>query len=603
MKKVFAFLSLFLALAVLGSAGFVRATELQEDANVRYDAISEGILTAYYPTDREAGYLLGVAPGTPGSQLRSVCVPYGAQLSSETLGTGATLSYTAPDGAATSMTVVVTGDLNGDAAVSITDMLMIKSYLLGEALEGPAAAAGDVNYDGSVSITDFLQVKSSLLGLSQIAAGAPDQDAEPMRLLTPGSSDSWDISAAGFASQDEALVTVSETGLLTAVAGEGSTFVYALDEAGSVTARILVTVLAEPLAVALEASAQRIQMGQALTLEPLFNHPVTPAVSWASSDSAICTVDENGTVTGVTYGIATVTATLSNGSTAQCDVTVSPPITSLALEKSLHKIKPGTTRQLNALAEPMDSGEELIWSSSDPAIVAVDETGTVTGLDYGTATVTVTGKYSGLTASCTVKVCDVIQVAMTFDDGPSAYTAKLLDFLKENDIKVTFFVVGERIPYYEEELKREVAEGHEIGYHSYDHTIQTTISTDRVTKDYEKTAKMLKELTGADFTLWRSPGGGYNQKVLNAIPLPHIYWSVDTKDWQTKNTEKVRSAILNKATDGSIILLHDLHKTTVEGSILAMQEMIEGDYEFLTVTEILSRDGTPPQPSTNYMGG
>jgi peptidoglycan/xylan/chitin deacetylase (PgdA/CDA1 family) len=192
---------------------------------------------------------------------------------------------------------------------------------------------------------------------------------------------------------------------------------------------------------------------------------------------------------------------------------------------------------------------------------------------------------------------------MTFDDGPSAHTGKLLDFLKENDIKVTFFVVGERIPYYEEELKREVAEGHEIGYHSYDHTIQTTISTDRVTKDYEKTAKMLKDLTGADFTLWRSPGGGYNQKVLNAIPLPHIYWSVDTKDWQTKNADKVCSAILNKATDGSIILLHDLHKTTVEGSIRAMQEMIEGDYEFLTVTEILSRDGTPPQPSTNYMGG
>ena len=178
-----------------------------------------------------------------------------------------------------------------------------------------------------------------------------------------------------------------------------------------------------------------------------------------------------------------------------------------------------------------------------------------------------------------------------------------MDFLKENDIKVTFFVVGERLQHYAEELKQEVNEGHEIGYHSYDHTIQTTISTDRVKKDYEKTANILQELTGAEFTLWRSPGGGYNQRVLDAIPVPHIYWSVDTKDWQTKNADKVCSAILNKATDGSIILLHDLHRTTVEGSIMALQEMIEGDYEFLTVTEILSRDGTPPLPSTNYQKG
>ena len=601
MKKFFTILSLLLAVAVLGTSGSVRATE--PPADLRYDVSAEGILSAYYPMDREAGYLLGVAPGTDGQRLCDTCVPYGTLLSAEAAATGSTLSYTGPDGTTAALTVVVTGDLNGDAAVSITDMLMIKSYLLGEALEGPAAAAGDVNYDGTVSITDFLQVKSSLLGLSRISAGVPGDEAEEMLLLSPGTSDTWNIQANTFVSQDTALVSVSETGTVTATAGAGSTFVYALDETGAAIDRILVTVLNEPLTVTLEAPAARVQIDQTLTLGATFNHPVKANLSWSSSDPAICTVDETGTVTGVTYGTATVTATLSNGNTAQCDVTVSPPITSLSLEKSLHKIKPGTTRQLAALADPMDSGEELIWSSSDPAIVTVDETGLVTGVAYGSATVTVTGKYSGLSASCTVKVCDVIQVAMTFDDGPSAHTAKLLDFLKEHDIKVTFFLVGEMIPYYGEAVKREVAEGHEIGYHSYDHTIQTTISTDRIIQDYEKTSKMLKDLTGAEFTLWRSPGGGYNQRVLDAIPVPHIYWSVDTKDWQTKNADKVCSAILKNATDGSIILLHDLHKTTVEGSIMALQQMIEGDYEFLTVTELLSRDGTPPQPSTNYVRG
>lgn len=623
MKKLFTFLSLLLVVATLGFFPFVIATEdtvppdhtvPQETAPsetvpeetvpsvVRYDPLAEGILSAYYPL--EAGYLLGVAPGTEASRLISTCVPYGAALSTEALGTGSTLTYTAPDGNTAALTVVVTGDLNGDATVSITDMLMIKSFLLGEPLEGAAAAAGDINYDGGVTITDFLQVKSSLLGLSQITAGLPSADSEPMLLLCPGTSDAWaPEGAVAFESADNTLVTVSETGIITAASGEGSAFVYGLDAAGAVIDRILVTILNEPLTVSLDAPSVRLQMGQAMTLQPLFNHPVTPAVSWASSDPAICTVDEAGTVTGVAYGLATVTATLANGSFATCEVAVSPPISSIALEKTLYKIKPGATRQLNALTDPMDSGEELVWSSSDPAIVTVDETGTVTGLAYGTATVTVTGKYSGLSASCDVKVCDVIQVAITFDDGPSAHTAKLLDFLKEAGIKATFFLVGERLPYYEEEVIREVAEGHEIGYHSYDHTIQTTLSSEKITRDFEKTSQMLKDLTGAEFTVWRSPGGGYNQRVLSCIPLPHIYWWLDTKDWQTRNADKVYSAIINKSTDGSIILLHDLHKTTVEGSIRAMREMMEGDYEFLTVTELISRNGTPPEPSTNYMRG
>lgn len=630
MKKFFTVLSLVLMLAVIGLPAFAEGetteqtvpqetlpevtlpeetipeeTVPQETAppSLRYDPLAEGILSSYYPIDRASGYLLGVAPGTPARKLLSVCVPFGSTLSTEEVGTGSTVTYTAAQGAAASLTVVVTGDLNGDAAVSITDMLMIKSFLLGEPLETVAAAAGDINFDGNVTITDFLRVKSALLGLGDITTGWPAQAADPMLLLSPGVGEAWSVpGAASFVSGDPALVTVGENGTVTAPAGEGSAFVYALDASGNILSRALVTVLNDPVSLFLESTAG-LQMGQTLTLEPRFNHPVTPAVSWESSDPSVAAVDETGTVTGITYGVTTVTATLSNGSSAQCQVTVSPPITAIALEKNLYKIKPGSTRALSAVMTPADSGEELIWESADPAIATVDTTGTVTAVSYGTTTVTVKGKYSGLTASCEVKVCDVIQVAMTFDDGPSAHTAKLLDFLKEAGIPVTFFLVGERIPYYEETLKREVAEGHEIGYHSYDHTIQTSLSSEKITADFQKTNKMLKELTGAEFTLWRTPGGGFNQRVLNAVPLPHIFWTVDTLDWKTRNADKVYSAIVSKAFDGSIILLHDLHKTTVEGSIRAMQEMIEGDYEFLTVTELLSRNGTPPKPSTDYQRG
>ena len=152
-------------------------------------------------------------------------------------------------------------------------------------------------------------------------------------------------------------------------------------------------------------------------------------------------------------------------------------------------------------------------------------------------------------------------------------------------------------------MKREVAEGHEIGYHSYSHQIQTGLSSEQIISDFEKSTTILKDLTGAEFTLWRTPGGGFNDRVLKCVKLPHIMWSVDTYDWKTLNANKVYSAILNNAKDGSIILLHDLHRTSVEGAIMAMQEMIKGDYEFVTVTELLSRDGIPPVNSKNYYSG
>ena len=95
------------------------------------------------------------------------------------------------------------------------------------------------------------------------------------------------------------------------------------------------------------------------------------------------------------------------------------------------------------------------------------------------------------------------------------------------------------------------------------------------------------------------PGGDYNDRILKCIPLPHIGWSVDTRDWETQSSESNYQSI-RKARDGDIILLHDLYSPSVNGAIRAMKEMIAGDYEFLTVTELLSRNGTAPQKHTNY---
>ena len=578
------------------------------ETNGRYDPAIDGIVSSYYSIDRDAACIYGIAPGTTIQQLQNVCMPGKIVFSSETLATGTTLSVIDPDTneALHSLTAIVTGDLNGDGAVTVTDMLMVKSKLLGQELTDTAMLAADVNYDGNVTITDFLRLKSCLLGLEGITAGKKANAAaqNEILLLTPGASAGWDhgTEAVAFATDDAAIAAVSAEGIVTAGNLEGSTYIYALDQDGNVLTKTVVTVLREQLTLSLGSDEFNILVGKTLQLTAQFNHPVNPNVTWQVEDTSIATVDSNGLVTALTIGITKITASVA-GSSTTAELKVIPPITDLDTGKTLYKVKPGNSRVIDLIVAPADVDEEFIWSSSNTDIVTVSQDGIITGVAYGTAKVTVTGKYSGLSASCDVKVCNLKQVAFTFDDGPGGPTVKLLDFLKENDIKVTFFLVGDRLRNYPATLKRQVDEGHEIGYHSYDHTIQTTISSARITSDYEKTTQILKDMTGGEFTLWRTPGGGYNDRVLDAVPLPHILWSVDTRDWEVLNTNKVYNNIMSYAKDGSIILIHDLYNSSVNGAIMAMEEMMKGDYEFLTVTELLSRDGTPPEAGETYRQG
>ena len=657
------YILLVLALALGPVLGItVQGAELP----TRYDGFIEGIVSSYYHIDREKGFIVGIAPGTTAQQLLNVCLPGNCTVSQDRLATGVTLTATctaptppetlpedttapadeettaatlppeestppaaeateppaestespsettvqettpsAPPESETktyTLTVIVTGDLNGDGNVTITDMLMIKSAILGEQLSDNAAAAADINYDGKITITDFLKVKSCLLGLEEVTSGRPagTAPADPLILMTPDSSESWSSpGAVTYATDDNTVAMIDEKGCITTGTQEGSTFVYALDEQGSVLSRSIVTVVSEKLTVSLGAASHRLINGQKLTLSARFNHPVIVPIHWSSSDPSVATVDDSGNVTAKGLGTATIVAALPNGSTAQATVTVVPPITSITFDKALYKVKPGASRTLGILLAPAGTGEELIWSSSNTSIATVNADGTVTGVSKGTATITAKGKYSGLSASCTVKICDVKQVAITFDDGPSNHTATLLDFLSEYDIKATFFMVGNRLQSYSNTLKQMVEDGHEIGYHSYAHVLQSQLSSEQITSDFNNSSKILKELSGAEFTVWRSPGGDYNDRILKCIPLPHIGWSVDTRDWETQSSESNYQSI-RKARDGDIILLHDLYSPSVNGAIRAMKEMIAGDYEFLTVTELLSRNGTAPQKHTNY---
>lgn len=274
---------------------------------------------------------------------------------------------------------------------------------------------------------------------------------------------------------------------------------------------------------------------------------------------------------------------------------------STAFEQEAYNLPEGSSKKLVLLADP---GMEVLWESSDPTVIDVDQEGVVTALRDGTVTITVTGRTAEFSASCTVTVCKAKQIALTFDDGPAGSTGELLDFLQDHGIKVSFFMVGNRMSAYTSTVRRIATDGHELGYHSYSHQNQCHLSSRKIRADFDAANQKLYDITGSEFTVWRTPGGNYNQSVLDAVPVPHIMWSVDTLDWKTRDSAAVHSAIVNGARDGAIILLHDLHPTTVAGAMSAIEELLDtGEYDFVTVTELLSRDGETPLPHRTYTNG
>ena len=184
-------------------------------------------------------------------------------------------------------------------------------------------------------------------------------------------------------------------------------------------------------------------------------------------------------------------------------------------------------------------------------------------------------------------------VALTFDDGPDYYdTDRLLDGLKERDVNVTFFMLGANAKANMHLVERAYEDGHEIASHSWDHPELTSLSDSQIHWQFDETAKVLDQVCGEGTEyLVRPPYGSTNQRVRDAIDSPLIHWSVDTLDWQLLNSYDVRDVILREAFDGGIILLHDIHSTSVSGALMAIDILLDWGYEFVTVSELYRRRG------------
>lgn len=178
-------------------------------------------------------------------------------------------------------------------------------------------------------------------------------------------------------------------------------------------------------------------------------------------------------------------------------------------------------------------------------------------------------------------------VALTFDDGPHATnTERILDTLKKYHAKATFFTIGSSIPGREKILQRAVAEGSEIGNHTWSHPSLPSLSASNIKWQIEETNKAIKAATGQTAKTVRPPYGATNANVQAAIGYPQILWDVDTLDWKNRNPQMILDNVKSRVCPGAVILMHDIHGTTADALPQVMDYLVSQGYSFVTVSEL-----------------
>jgi len=193
-------------------------------------------------------------------------------------------------------------------------------------------------------------------------------------------------------------------------------------------------------------------------------------------------------------------------------------------------------------------------------------------------------------------------IAMTFDDGPSPETTpRLLEILKQRNIKATFFMIGQNAEHNPEIVKRILADGHEIGNHSWTHPQLAKLSDDRVTEEITKTQNAIRDASGYTPTLLRPPYGSITARqkdwIENRLGLSVILWSVDPFDWKRPGASVIRQRILAGATPGAIVLSHDIHKQTVDAMPATLDALAAKGFKFVTVSQLIAMNHPKPSPT------
>ena len=195
-------------------------------------------------------------------------------------------------------------------------------------------------------------------------------------------------------------------------------------------------------------------------------------------------------------------------------------------------------------------------------------------------------------------------LAMTFDDGPRLGTTdRLLDGLKQRGASATFFVVGEQAALYPDLIKRMDTEGHQVGNHTWSHARLEGGDTPDILQEIQRNETLLSHILEGSGYWIRPPYGMVGMDVAETMQVPLIKWSVDPRDWESRNAEQIVKAVLRDIRPNSIVLLHDIHDPSVDAALELVDRLQEQGYLFVTVEELLRLNGIEPEAGMLYRSG
>ena len=183
---------------------------------------------------------------------------------------------------------------------------------------------------------------------------------------------------------------------------------------------------------------------------------------------------------------------------------------------------------------------------------------------------------------CSVAKC----VALTYDDGPGPQTDRLLTELAAQGARATFFVLGPNARAHPDTVRRAVSLGMAVGNHTWSHRELTRLTPQQVRDEVERTARAVRAVTGAAPTMLRPPYGAQDATV-RAQGLPVVLWDVDTEDWRNRSASVTTSKVLAGVHPGAIVLMHDIHPSSVAATPGIVRELTKRGYALVTVPELV----------------
>lgn len=205
-----------------------------------------------------------------------------------------------------------------------------------------------------------------------------------------------------------------------------------------------------------------------------------------------------------------------------------------------------------------------------------------------TARLTPTASPRTRTAPTKVNCATVKCVALTYDDGPSDHTALLLDHLKRAKAPATFFMLGRSAQAQPDLVRRAAAEGHLIENHTVDHRSLDRLPLGAQRWEADTAAAALRGISGQPVTLLRPPFGAYNANT-RRLGIPLILWDVDTQDWKNRDATITTRRALATVRPGSIILMHDIHRSSVDATPGIIRALRKRGFTLVSVDTLLGK--------------